>query len=119
MHRHRAIFEPTSNYASVAENEGPVRAEVKRLIEKGFVTTYPSWAAVLEKFGHAVVSKMAAITKVREDGSIKLRLIIDMLRSRVNEHVRLHERIVLPRVQDLLNDGLALSGLSGEGRTST
>ena len=44
---------------------------------------------------------MAALTKTREDGSLKLRLIIDMLRSGVNEHVRVHERIVLPRLSDM------------------
>ena len=51
---------------------------------------------------------MAALAKLRPDGSTKLRLIIDMLRSGVNAHARVHERIVLPRVSDLLADTLDL-----------
>ena len=110
--RHWARIEPTANYASVAEHEGLVKQEVGRLIAKGFVTVYPSWQAVTDCFGHVVVSKMAALAKQRPDGSTKLRLIIDMLRSHVNAHVRLHERIVLPRITDLLGDALAIQGLT-------
>jgi len=89
-----AQAEPSSNYASVHENEGVVQAEIQRLANGGFVTIYPDWDAVIARFGNVVVSKMAAIIKEREDGTTKLRIIINMLRSHVNEHVRLHERIV-------------------------
>ena len=106
--RHWARTEPTANYASVEEHRELVMAEVDRLRTSGFVTIYSSWAAVLAKFGNVVVSKMAAISKARDDGSTKLRLIIDMRRSNVNDHARLHERIVLPRVVDLLQDALAM-----------
>ena len=108
--RHWACVEPTTNYKSVHENAAIVNAEVDRLAGKGFVTKCPTWADVKRRFGNVVVSKVAAITKLREDGTTKLRLIIDMLRSGVNAHVRLHERIVLPRIVDLLADLLALLG---------
>eukprot|EP00972_Heterocapsa_arctica_P020297 2994840-Heterocapsa_arctica.AAC.1 len=35
---------------------------------------------------------MAAIIKEKDDGSLKVRLIIDFLRSRINEAVKLRER---------------------------
>ena len=106
-------IEPTAKYASVHENEDLVKQEIKRLSEKGFVTIYKNWGEVLKKFGNVVVSKMAAVVKPKEDGTTKLRIIIDMLRSRVNEHVRLHERIVLPRLQDLVADALAITDCTG------
>ena len=60
------------------------------------------------------MSKMAAVVK-REDGTTKLRLIIDMSRSYVNEHVRLHERIVLPRIVDMVRDSVSLLEGSSDG----
>ena len=56
----------------------------------------------------AVLSKLALFTKTRSDGSLKHRLIWDLLRSSVNETVRLPERIVLPRIQDAVDDAHAL-----------
>ena len=112
--RHWARMEPRSNYASVEEHGDLVRAEIRRLRECGFVSVYRNWEAVKERFGQVVVSKMAAIVKKKEDGSLKLRLIIDMRRSQVNAHVRLHERIVLPRVADMLKDALALQGRTSD-----
>ena len=56
-----------------------------------------------------MVSRVAAITKLRDDGSTKLRIIIDMLRSMVNSFVKLEERIVLPRLMDVITDILALA----------
>ena len=71
---------------------------MQRLHRQGFVTFYRSWADVRARFQNPVVSKMAAAIKVREDGTKKVRLIIDMLRSGVNNRVKLTERIVLPRL---------------------
>ena len=90
-----------------------MRAEIQRLAALGYVTVYPNWDAVLRQFGNVVVSKMAAVVTPRKGGGVKLRLIIDMRRSGVNEHVRLHERIVLPRIQDLVADAVHFAGLGG------
>ena len=115
IRRFWAQAEPLANYASVEEHEKLVRAEIGRLRERGFVTVYKTWADVIKRFGNVVVSKMAAVVKPREDGTTKLRLIIDMLRSHVNEHVRLHERIVLPRIVDIVRDSLSLLEGSSDG----
>ena len=114
-----ALGEPTANYTSIHENEGIVRAEIRRLAAKGYVTVYPNWDAVLRRFGNVVVSKMAAVVTLRKCGTVKLRLIVDMLRSHVNDHVRLHERIVLPRILDLISDAVHFSSFDDpEGRST-
>ena len=59
--------------------------------------------------GSVIVSKVAAIVKARPAGTPKLRIIIDMLRSLVNSFVKLEERIVLPRLADMISDLIALS----------
>ena len=52
--------------------------------------------------------KFAFITKVKPDGTLKHRLIWDLLRSGVNSTVRQGERIILPRLPDLVQDALQL-----------
>ena len=50
-----------------------------------------------------VFSKLGLISKQRPDGSWKHRLIWDLLRSMVNAATTQSERIILPRVIDLVN----------------
>ena len=106
VRRFWAQAEGLANYASVEEHEKLVRAEIGRLSERGFVTVYKTWADVIKRFGNVVVSKMAAVVKPREDGTTKLRLIIDMLRSHVNE---------LPRIGDMVRDSVSLLEGSSDG----
>ena len=56
----------------------------------------------------AVLTKLALITKVKADGTKKHRLIWDLLRSEVNATVALTERIVLPGIQDAVDDAIDL-----------
>ena len=75
-----------------------VKADIDWLIARCFAKTYESWDEAQAKFGNDAVSNMVAIAKLREDGTTKLQLIIDMLWSNVNANVvHLHERIVSPR----------------------
>eukprot|EP00435_Cladocopium_sp_Y103_P048773 s2029_g14.t1 len=55
-----------------------------------------------EHFPQATLSKLALITKVKESGERKLRLIIDLLRSGGNARARVPERITLPRIVDVV-----------------
>jgi len=52
------------------------------------------------------VSKLAAIAKTRNDGSKRVRIIIDMLRSGLNLLEKLEERIFLPRLRDIIANAL-------------
>ena len=67
-----------------------------------------SWQELIKEFTDVVVSKMVCIVKEKDDGSVKLRLITDMLRSGVNSFVKLNERIVLPRLFDLIEATLRM-----------
>ena len=54
------------------------------------------------KFERGTISKLALITKQKESGALKHRLIIDLLRSGGNGLAKVPERIVLPRVKDVV-----------------
>ena len=80
------------------------------------MTRHDTLEEVVELHGKVIVSKVSAIVKMRPDGTPKLRIIIDMLRSMVNTYVRLEERIILPRLADMISDLIALSGALEEGK---
>ena len=102
-------MEPGRNYISVEQNQDLVRAETDRLIGAGFIQAFSTWEELAKHHPNVIVSKIAAIIKQREDGTSKTRLIIDMLRSRVNSFVKLSERIVLPRLMDVVTDIIDLA----------
>ena len=57
--------------------------------------------------GEPVLSKIAFITKETDNG-LKYRLILDCSISGTNSHTRQWERIVLPKVTDVVNDTLGM-----------
>ena len=107
--RHFATGAARANYKSAEENRQAFSKEVERLITAGFVTKYATYEDLKRQFNDVIISKVAALIKDRDDGTQKVRIIIDMLRSRVNAFVRLSERIVLPRLMDIVTDLLALT----------
>jgi hypothetical protein len=107
--------EPASNYKSVEDVAELSGAEVDRLIEKGYAVKYDTWEDVTNAFGGVLVSKLACIVKEKEDGTLKVRNVLDLRRSGYNEVVKLQERIVLPRVQDLIGDARDLKRSTREG----
>jgi hypothetical protein len=96
------ITEPRRNFKSTEENAILFEREIVRLNKEGFVDVFPTWKDLLRAEPEVIVSKVAALTKQREDGTIKLRIIVDMLRSMVNAFVKFKERIVLPRLFDIV-----------------
>ena len=99
---------PWSNYSSVVDEPELSAAEVDRLIDKGFAKLYHSWDEVMADFESVLVSKLAVIVKEREDGTQKVRLVLDLRRSGYNNVVKCEERIVLPRLKDLVDEALSL-----------
>ena len=106
------------NYKSVEEEPALAAAEVDRLIAKGYAMHYKDWGEATKKYGKVLVSKLALIVKTREDGSIKARLVLDLRRSKYNSFVSCKERVVLPRLSDLVDDATDLlsrvDGAKGE-----
>ena len=90
------------NYKSFLEEPEHAEAEVRRYLERGFaIETKNEW--VVEHFKQGTMSKLALIIKEKDDGSVKRRIIIDLKRSGGNARCRLQERLVLPRVCDVVN----------------
>ena len=91
------------NYTSFYE-DGAIHAktEIARIIDKGFLEQFKSWEEVTARWPTAVASRVAVLTKTRDDGTIKIRLVIDLRRSGGNAWVELPERVVLPRLSDLI-----------------
>ena len=76
--------------------------EINRYGEKKFAQRV-TWRWIKDVFGETgTVSKMALILKQKDDGSIKRRIILDMKRSQGNSRAKTDERIVLPRLTDVV-----------------
>ena len=95
------LLQGTRNYASFYDLSEAAEEEIGRYVKKGFaVVKDKQW--LTSRFGTGTVSKMALIQKVKDDGRVKNRVIVDMLRSGGNARAKVPERLVLPRVIDVL-----------------
>ena len=104
-----------NNYKSFEEARKYAEPEVQRIIAAGYVKDLGTWKDVVKAYGKVAVSKLACIVKVRKNGSVKARLVIDLRRSGVNRCVRLSERVVLPRIKEVLEDATYLLSQAGAG----
>lgn len=89
------------NYKSVTDQPDQAKIEIERNVEKGFVVRM-DWEEEARRFGAGTCSKLALILKEKPDGSTKRRLILDMKRSGGNDRAIIPERIVLPRLADVV-----------------
>ena len=103
------------NYASVEEDTA-AEEEIKKLAaNSAFIKTFTSYADTCAFLNaKPIISKLAMITKVTPT-KVKRRLILDCLRSAVNEHTIQWERGLLPYVLDVIADILELMMEMGEG----
>ena len=76
-----------NNYKSFEEAKKYAEPEVQRIIAAGYAKDLGTWKDVVKAYGKVAVSKLACIVKVRKNGSIKARLVIDLRRSGVNRCV--------------------------------
>ena len=79
---------PYINYGCYYDHREDTDREFAREVGKGFVETFPSRAALEERYGKITPSRVAAIVKETPTGK-KTRLIHDMSRSGVNQRVRI------------------------------
>ena len=89
------------NYVSVREQPEEASIEVDRYKSRGYVREVP-FTEAQTRFGTGVVSKLALIVKTKADGAIKRRIIIDLRRSGGNDRCVVNERLILPRMSDVL-----------------
>lgn len=90
------------NYKSFREEPVHAKHEIDRYLEKGFCIEVTE-DELKNQFPKGTISRLALILKEKEDGTIKRRVIIDLLRSGGNSRCKVNERIVLPRVQDVVD----------------
>ena len=95
-------IEQKSNYKSMLESKADAEQEIQRYVDKGFAIVKPlEWAQTV--FEKGTVSKLACITKIKEDQTKKVRIIVDLLRSHGNARCKVPERIILPRASDVVS----------------
>ena len=98
----------TWNYATFSEHKEGAERLLRREQEAGWLEWFPSDAAAEAKHGKVSYSRIGVIEKWK-DQKQKLRLIHDLRRSGVNQQVTMHERIILPRISDYIEDVLTVS----------
>ena len=96
-----------TNYAGVEDNED-VALEMQRLTDAGFVTQFQAYEDLVKHLGaEAVLSRIGVIERIR-NGVVRYRIVIDSKRSSVSAATRRFQRTLLPRVLDVVYDGLDL-----------
>lgn len=98
----RTSSEVSGNYGSFKEHSKLASLELARLEQEGHLERVGAWEKVKHKWPKALATKLAVLVKEKPDKSLKVRFIVDMLRSGINGLTRLNERIILPRGQDLV-----------------
>ena len=88
-----------TNYVSFNEASEKGQAILDEMVQQGRAVCYYSWADVVARLGDAArLTKLGCLVKQRDDGSEKVRIIVDSRRSGVNGLMTIRERVVLPRV---------------------
>ena len=95
------------NYASFAEHREGAEALLHREKAAGWLELFSTEAEAEAKYGKVVCSRIGVVEKWKH-GEQKLRLIHDLRRSGVNQQVVMTERVILPRISDLIEDVLAV-----------
>ena len=89
------------NYTSFEEEPDLARGEIQRCIDAEHMTEFRTLEEVQEYVGgKPLLNQLALQVKTKADGSLKLRLITDLLRSQGSWFLWAPERIVLPRLVD-------------------
>ncbi len=105
-----------SNYRSSEDEPELTRELLDAMVDKSWAFKYDSWEDLERHLGTSeiVLNRLALISKVKADGSLKHRLVWDLRRSGVNLAIQPSERVVLPRLLDFVSDIRCLSGVSNE-----
>ncbi|CAK0899124.1 unnamed protein product [Prorocentrum cordatum] len=96
------------NYASLYDRRDGAKEEVERYLEEGNGIEV-DWSEAANAHPDGSISKMALIVREKPDGSIKKRIIVDPRRPGANGKSLCPERIVLPRVDEVVQDAAALA----------
>ena len=103
------------NYSSYVENQDDAEAELQKEFDNGYFAWYPDATEAEHVHGKITLSKVGAVVTTKNEKK-KVRLIHDLRRSLVNSEVVIKERLVLPRLSDVIEDttDMLLKAKSGE-----
>eukprot|EP00971_Amphidinium_carterae_P047200 929608-Amphidinium_carterae.1 len=82
------------------------------MVARGWAEVYDSVEEMRRRHGSEVdivLNRLGLISKVKPDGRTKHRLVWDLRRSRVNSRLRQGQRVVLPRLRDIVDDFLHIA----------
>ena len=100
----RSLKGADDNYMSYNENMKAGEELFAKEIEKGFAEWSKDRKCLEDKYGKLIPSAMGLILKEKQDGAVKAGLVHDLRRSEVNKRIKYQERLVLPRIQDAIED---------------
>ena len=93
-----------NNYQSYEQNAAEADALFWKEVEAGYVEWTPNRTILEAKVGKLVPSAVGVIVKQDGAGKRKVRLVHDLRRSQINSHIAYEERLVLPRLNDAVED---------------
>ena len=96
------------NYTSYEENKEAADELLQAELDKGFLEWAPNISSLEHKYGKLVPSAIGVIVKQKPGAKKKVRLVHDLRRSLVNAQIWCPERLVLPRLRDVVSDVLDL-----------
>ena len=97
------------NYKSFHDAGEHAQSEVERIVNSGFAQEFNNWKEATAELGtDTVVNRLGCVVKTKANGDIKARLVTDLRRSGGNGRCKIRERIVLPRVLDLVHSALRM-----------
>jgi hypothetical protein len=95
-----------TNYKSVEEDLVHALELAEKAEQNGYCRILDSESECHDMVGtrDLTVQPLGMVSREKEDGTIKRRLVFDYLRSGTNARIRLSERIVLPRLSDAVDN---------------
>ena len=92
-----------ANYTSIYDNWEGAKIELDRYVAAGYGRVVPGQAGI-EQCGDGSISRRAIVLETKEEGSVKRGTIVDLRRSGANSRSVAPQRMVLPRVCEVIND---------------
>lgn len=97
------------DFTTVREDDGKAYEEMERFVAKGYVMKFASLEEARSFAGGTIApSRLMLLEKVKSDGKVKLRVILNCKQSGVSAVSHNAERVILPRTLDVVFDAVEL-----------
>ena len=104
------------NYPSAVEENQALQELIQEARDSGFCTIYDSMDVATRELGSTpLLNKLGVIVKEKESGR-KCRIIWDLRESKINSLCHQGERVILPKLVDVVHDALEIYRRGGKPR---